>query len=572
MQPQPAILLGFKRFAAAVGIFLMFTACTAGRWILEPSPEIDRQLETVLDVQYRHTVEKWPEVDSPVLTVRLDEIKTAKYVQRFVKERVFQSYKVPKTTWAAAFLSAGFLTAIQRGWISATPAPHNALYSFAIVGILTGAGTHLQPTGTYIPTGERQRLNRSGTVVLTDTIPSRSSGEIPLRVEISHPAIGSITLNQTWNAGFYKLSLPAIAEWPAIHASAPGVLHVVIQTGANKDSLDVPLTDFMRGYVEIKRPKTAVYVKPVKLQSAALAELNPPAKLPLVKALDNGWMEVRYGITPCFVESASVTTVWSLTQYAAELAALSGELPFGRIDIERDVPVTYRKPTNAMAVAMSRPNKTVAGKKRYGLRDVKLMALYAGEFLGIEGPAITEAIDSTLTLAQEWHNKVKIPSDTIQALYVYINGALTFNEGGFQLWNRYKARFESVDSVLTIVSQVPARKKAVIFESDLEDVSMEAVSAWKNWAEHKLGGKERVIMVSASPGQASISYRDPRYNIDKMHGLFTYLFFNGLRLGYTEFSLLKRYLETDVLYFSRRFRDREQTPLFFGKITSFLPL
>jgi hypothetical protein len=570
LQQPPGILPGFNAWRF-IALAVLLSGCAAGRWTLAPAPEIDRATGDVVSATYRTQVKQLPTPEMPVLVFNLSEIRQVSYSQRLVKERHFQWYRIPPSVWITGFASAGMLTALRYGWISATAAPHPALYSIAAFSMFGGAATQLKPAGALIPTGERRLLKTIGTTVLTDTVASVSIGEIPLRFEAEHPVIGTVTLNQSWAKGLFQVSLPALADWPVLEGTDPGLLKITIRTGEVTDSMTIALKTFMRGFVEITRPKTVLYIKPVRMASASLTELSPPSRLPLLKEENEDWYQVKYGITPGYVDKRRVKQVWLLSPEQT-VASLVGEtVPFGRIDIEREVPSRWKHETNAVAVAIGRAVPVSKDRVRHMDRDIKLFALYATDFMGLSPNFVVELTDSTKPVLTEWNEKVIRPEKDVDAMYVYLHGAWRVRGNRLFMYGKTATLEQPLDSLISWIDRYPAKKKVLIAEMDADSLSRGFTFSPDLFGNLTAEGKSSAVFLSTSPGQVTLGYRDPRLGVDKMHGLFTYLFFNGLRLGYHQVDPLRRYLETDVLYFSRRFRDRAQTPFIYSTIPSILP-
>lgn len=565
--PQPLkILPGFK-ILFCLGLL---TGCTAGKWITVEEPVIDSTQGELLGLTYRHQAEQVPSPVDPVITFTLDEIRKTKYPVRLSRSRTFQKYQPSTITWTAGFLTAFSLYAIGKGWFGFPASPHPFLYTFPSAALAAGTGLQLRATGPLVPTGEQRVLYQVGEKVLVDTV--RSRDRIPVKISIRHPAIGSVTLNQYWRLGRTSIDLAAVTDWPPLYKSSLGDVETIIETGGISDTIRIPVTSFMRGYAEINQQRTVLYIRPVAIPSASLAQVGKGSRFPINGEASNGWLPVMSGITPAFVDEKRTQQVWVMSPEVVKQQVVNESVPFGRIDIERDIPDTWKRKTSAKAFLAFRPAESEGRRKTNQERDVKVMAAYFQEYFGLESTAIRESVDSSITIRRELDSFRDTTRRPDPRIYVYLNGIFSTSPSGLILKN-IAGRAEPLDSLFTSLARLNTKELILIMETGWDSATGGAgMDSLMNGFVNTLqsNGIKTAVFLAASPGESAWSYRDNRQTVDRLHGLFTYTFCSALRLNHHDSGTMRKYLETEIVYLSRRLRDKTQHPLFYGQNMSLL--
>ena len=153
----------------------------------------------------------------------------------------------------------------------------------------------------------------------------------------------------------------------------------------------------------------------------------------LLGELEN-WYIVRYGIAETYISKNDSKLIWRPTDYIDELSIITlPNVPFGNIDVEREIPVRLTENNQAAAFILSNeyygdnfPNK------RYAERDAKLLEEYLINSFGLSFAGIRASINSSRIeqFRYNWDEFLKRNRANKKQLILYLNGYVTIDKTG----------------------------------------------------------------------------------------------------------------------------------------------
>ena len=195
----------------------------------------------------------------------------------------------------------------------------------------------------------------------------------------------------------------------------------------------IPVEDIFERFVVVESEVTALRQNPDNSNNSILTDLVKGSELLLLGDLDN-WYVVRYGITETYISKNDTKLIWRPTDYIDELSIITlPNVPFGNVDVEREIPIRYNENNQAAAFVLS--NEFYGDSfptKRYAERDSKLIEEYLINSLGLGFADIRTSIN-TSRIEQfkfTWDEFLRLNHSNKKQFILYVNGYITIDNEG----------------------------------------------------------------------------------------------------------------------------------------------
>ena len=143
---------------------------------------------------------------------------------------------------------------------------------------------------------------------------------------------------------------------------------------------------------------------------------------------------VRYGITETYISKNDTKLIWRPTDYVDELSIITlPNIPFGNVDVEREIPVRLTENNQAAAFIIS--NEFYGNRfptKRYAERDAKLLEEYLINSFGLGFAGIRTSINTSRIeqFRYNWDEFLSRNQANKKQLILYTNGYVSIDKDG----------------------------------------------------------------------------------------------------------------------------------------------
>ena len=365
----------------AIGLFL--STCTSSKWLVESTQSIDRTEFNLVDEDVFLEMSQKPDPNMPILVYDVWNVKTYDYSIKIQTNRYLQRYRPSLTAIFFGVLgaSAGYLTA---GILSPKSSDQYMLLGIGVLSLITGfAGDRSLEEATS--TGEQRLLKQTGVIQLSDTLRATkepiTSPSYTIYNDLEAIAIRN---NVAFDKNNYHINLLEDINPSNFLVQENQSIRIELEFNDSLYTQVIPVEDIFERFVVVESEVTALRQNPDNSNNSILTDLVKGSELLLLGDLDN-WYVVRYGITETYISKNDTKLIWRPTDYIDELSIITlPNVPFGNVDVEREIPIRYDENNQAAAFVLS--NEFYGDSfptKRYSERDSKLIEEYLINSLGL---------------------------------------------------------------------------------------------------------------------------------------------------------------------------------------------
>lgn len=568
--------MGLKHYTIlffSVILSLFFQGCSITNWTVVNENAVDVNDYQVISSQYFLDSTNGLNPTQPVVHFDLKSINTYEYALRVRTERYIQRYR-PRLGYVLLGLAGAGLSgyaAFSDQLISRPTDPQR----YALIGagsLLTGLSfLNMKPVGEPARTGESRLLRKTGSTRESDTTNARPYNTEKPFIRISYKNEVLVD-NQEVDFTRERISVNLAEEIDAAVFEENPAQKIIIE--AFYDSLttatEVEVPDVFEQFVVVDAQITALRNEASVNPNNVLTDLAEGSQLKLVSKGED-WFKVLYGITETWVAAKDVRTIWRPSEFASDLSVIAiPNVPFGLVDVERDIPVLGMPSLNYSAFIIS--NSEYEGdlsEKIYGQRDAKLMEEYFIQGIGVRSAQITKAtnISSDRLLERAYSRLANAISDTSHNLLVYINGYADIQNSKVYLLGSEEREGEPqfIDMQQLFRGIKNLNLNSVLVFADLDFISPTgSVQPLEELAGILTDeNPNAAVLFSSSPDQRSGIYSSNN-GAQNRHSIFTYYLAEALKERKKTMKSIYDHLSRNVTFISRSLYDRPQTPLLFG--------
>lgn len=558
----------------AVLVAFSAVSCSSTNWVVVDEKAADINDYKLESTRYYLQSNNNVSPSQPLISFDLKAINTFEYAQKVKTERYIQRYR-PRLGYVLLGLAgAGLSTyaAFSDNLITQPTKPQR--YS------LLGAGTlltslslmNMKPLGEPTKTGESRLLRRTGSLTEADTVTVQpyNSNSPSLLIWYGEELL-SEKENWNFNGGRVSINLAEEIDASIFSENPDGLIEVEVYYDSLYQEKKVRVDQIFEQFVVVNAQVTALRNNPVVDTQNVLTDLAKGSQLKLVSR-EGDWFKVMYGISETWVSADDVNTIWRPSEFASELSVIAiPNVPFGSVDVERNIPVLGRSSLNSMAFILSNHEYASDRSQRiYGDRDAKLMQEYFIQGFGVRNSNLVklENAESERAVNRSYTRLANSIAGGDQNLSVYINGfakviddkvyliSSTLNESGEEQYIDLHKLFRAFDRLSL---------KSIIVFADLDIVDSQASEeVLENLASVLTNDNyDAAVLFSAGAGQRSgvFSSSDGPQN---RHSIFTYYLAQAIKERKVTLSAIQEHLERNVPFTSRSLHERPQNPLLFG--------
>ena len=563
----------------AIGLFL--STCTSSKWSVESTQSIDRTEFNLVDEDVFLEMSQKPDPNMPILVYDVWNVKTYDYSIKIQTNRYLQRYRPSLTAIFFGVLgaSAGYLTA---GILPLKNSDRYMLLGIGVLSLITGfAGDRSLDEATS--TGEQRLLKQTGVIQLSDTLRATkepiTSPSYTIYNDLEAIAIRN---NVAFDKNNYHINLLEDINPSNFLVQENQSIRIELEFNDSLYTQVIPVEDIFERFVVVESEVTALRQNPDNSNNSILTDLVKGSELLLLGDLDN-WYVVRYGITETYISKNDTKLIWRPTDYIDELSIITlPNVPFGNVDVEREIPIRYNENNRAAAFVLS--NEFYGDSfptKRYAERDSKLIEEYLINSLGLGFADIRTSIN-TSRIEQfkfTWDEFLRLNHSNKKQFILYVNGYITIdNEGniiyllGDQASNTWQNISISLTDLILDVIEAGFIELFIVGDFSFSAENQEsAISRAKYYdAFYALNStlltKKNINfgLLFSSDGRSDSQLYTKQAIAQKYHSIFSYYLADAIKKGNYTSSQLINYVQRNVDYTSRRLHDTPQNIVYFG--------
>ena len=560
---------------------LSISSCTSSKWAIESTQAIDRTEFDLVGEDVFLKMSEIPSPNRPVLVFDIWNMETYDYSLKIQSNRYLQRYRpsLSAVLLGALGASAAYLTA---DLLSPHSTEQYMLYGLGALSLLTGMVGD-KSTGEATSTGEQKLLKQTGVIQLSDTLRATKQPIISPSYTIynDREAI-AIRNNVIFDKNSYYINLLEDINPSDFLVQRNQSIRIELEFNDSLYIHEVPVEDIFERFVVVETEVTALRQNPDNTNNSILTDLASGSELLLLDELDN-WYVVRYGITETYISKNDTKLIWRPTDYVDELSIITlPNIPFGNVDVEREIPVRLTENNQAAAFIIS--NEFYGDRfptKRYAERDAKLLEEYLINSFGL-GFAGTRTSINTSRIEQfryNWDEFLSRNQANKKQLILYTNGYVSIDKDGnlIYLLGDEKTSDEQNNSIKLADLLEDALKAGFTELFMVGDYSFVAgtlgysVSRADYYdAFYKLNSTllaKRTIefgLLFSSDGRSDSQLYTKQAIAQKYHSIFTYYLADAVKKGNYTSNQLLNYIQRNVDYTARRLHDTPQNVVYFG--------
>jgi hypothetical protein len=557
----------------AILAVLSLSSCSSTSWVVVDEKAMDINDYKLISSQYFLESSNGITPNQPLVHFDLKAIKTYEYAQRVRTERYIQRYRPRLSYVLLGAAGAGLSTyaAFSDQLLSQPSDPQR----YALIGagtVLTGLSLlNMKPVGEPAKTGETRLLRKTGNIQQADTIFARPYNTNKPSIKISYQ--GEVLAEQenwAFSKGQIIVNITDEVDAGVFEENPKAKLVVEARYDTLSYAREVAVKDVFEQFVVVNAQITALRNEPENNRKNVLTDLAQGSQLKLVSK-EGDWYKVLYGISETWVSAGDVKTIWRPSEFASDLSVIAiPNIPFGSVDVERNIPVLGKSTLNSSAFIVS--NNQYEGElseRIYGQRDAKLMEEYFIQAFGIRGTNIikTSNVSSDKLLERAYSRLANSMSGSRQNLSVYINGYAEVRDSKVYLIGTElkdgKVQYIALNKFFRALSKLNVN--SIFIFADLDILNARGTEKpLKDLAsiitdEHKNAG----VFFASRIAQRSGIYSSASGE-QKRHSIFSYYLADAIKQRKVKLSDIQNYLDRNVPFTSRSLYDRPQHPLFYG--------
>ena len=512
--------------------------------------------------------------NQPLIHFDLKSINTYEYAQRVKTERYIQRYR-PRLGYVLLGAAGAGLSYYASFSDQLLDRPTD-MQRYALTGagtLLTGLSfLNMKPVGEPTKTGESRLLRQTGTTTEVDTTDARPYNTDNPGIRISYNN-QTLVENNEWNFNGGRITINLAEEIDAgIFGENPRskiVVEALYDTLSQRKEVSIPA--IFEQFVVVDVQITALRNEPESNPGNILTDLARGSQLKLVSK-EGDWYKVLYGISETWVSANDVRTIWRSSEFASDLSVIAiPNVPFGTVDVERNIPVLGRSSLNSAAFVLS--NNQFEGdlsERIYGQRDAKLMEEYFIQGFGVRSTRVVKAINaaSDRLVERAYSRLATTMQGSRQNLNVYINGYAEIIDGevfllGSELGDNGEVQYIDLQKLFRAFNNLDINSLIIFADLDIlnEGGSTQPLENLATIVTDNNYGS--AVFFSSQPGQRSGIYSSANGDQNR-HSIFTYFLAQAIKERNMTMNTIQNHLERNVPFTSRSLYERPQNPLFFG--------
>lgn len=549
-------------------------SCSTTTWVVVDEQATDNSDFEIISSEFYLESTNGISPDQPLIHFDIKAINTYEYAQRVKTERYIQRYRPRLGFVLLGIAGAGLSTyAAYSDQLLTEPTNPQRYALLGAGGLLTGLSfLNMKPVGEPSKTGESRLLRSTGSVQDADTVDA-----IPYNTDTPSIRIlygdSVITENNNWEFNGSRITVNLTEE---INSSMFGddpdeniLIEVAYDTLTN--SKEVSVSSIFEQFVVVEAQITALRNEPSNTNSSILTDLAEGSQLKLVEK-DGDWYKVLYGISETWVSANDVQVMWRPSEFASGLSIIAvPNVPFGSVDVERNIPVLGRSSLNSSAFMLSNFHyEGELSERTYGERDAKLMEEYFIQAFGIRGNNIVKAtnVSSDRLIDRAYSRFANIIQGSATDLTVYLSGYAEIREGkvymlGTSMSSEGQIQYINLHEFFRALTNLDLNSLIIFADLDfqIEDSSVQPLEELASVITSD--NSSSAVIFGASPDERSGIYTTSN-GPQNRHSIFTYYLAEAIKEQNMSLDDIMNHLERHVPFTSRSIYDRPQNPLFFG--------
>lgn len=557
-----------------VVISLLTVSCSSTSWVVIEEDATDISDYELIKSEFYLDSNDTITPQTPILDVDLMAVNSYEYAQRIKTERYIQQYR-PRLGYVmlgVAGAGLSYYAAFSDQLLQQPTDPQR--YSLIGAGtLLTGLSfLNMKPVDEPTKTGETRLLRKTGTVVVADTIETLPYTEEPAKVSISYgDSLLVADKNYTFNENNVSINLVDEVNSNLFGEDPEFNLNISIEYDSLTAIKNIPISSIFEQFVVVDTEVSPLRNAPDVSTDNVLTDLAEGSQLKLVER-EGEWFKVLYGISETWISVGDVYTIWRPAEFSSDLTVVTiPNIPFGSIDVERDIPVLGDLAQNTAAFILS--NDQYSGQyseRTYGDRDSQLIEEYFIQALGIRSNNIIRSfnIDSVEQLNSATERLVNLLDSNRKKIFAYINGYAIVEDGNlYMLGTDYTGEESGLINLKTFFEEIREAQLTQfigfvdldILQTDNSDFNYEAFLS-----DLSKDISQSAVIFSSTPSQRSGVFSSQNGEKNR-HSIFTYYLAEALKQNKTGVNQILDHLKRNVPFRSRSIYDRPQDPVLIGR-------
>lgn len=573
----------------AIILIALFSGCTTSRWI--PSGELkqDPTQIRVLETSSKLVLTGNPTPNEPIIYLNIINDRLIEAPLQYESIRVIQRYRPRWGILASGTITAaGLIYLSEISSVSSTlTTSHKNIMRIAAAALITGAVFQLKPVGDPIPTGESIQLGRAEVRQYRDTTQLSLN---PVRVRINAAYNGEALVTGLEKVVTGSLGLNIVEELGIRSLIPVQDDYIDIQFVTEHDVIDhqVKISAVMNQYVRILQSGTPLRSSPSTQFPNVITNAAASSLLPLSQTTDTGWYRVMLGATPAFVRSNEGELVWRTGSGSGSDMILSTTgSTFGTVDVERNIPEIGIIDSSSAAIIITFEGyptgiRSLSNSSRSG----NLVYEYVVSSLGIpaKNTARLQFDASSTNISQQISSEINqiranIPESELNRLFVYLNGASgihsIFGEPTphilFPHSNEDASRYLTYADFFEQIMSLAPKSITMVLDTDFSNRDLELNNQIvRNIVRDQFSNTifsipNYLVVLASDVDQFAGNYQSNDLRTDRVHGILSYYFMQGIQQGIATSSELQNYLQRNMTFTSRRLHNRAQDPIIWSR-------
>ncbi|MDZ7806833.1 MAG: caspase family protein [Gracilimonas sp.] len=568
-------LLGRSTTALFLVVTLFFSvSCSSTSWVVIEEDATDVSDYELTESEFFLDPNDTITPQAPFLNVDLMAVNTYEYAQRIRTERYIQRYR-PRLGYVmlgVAGAGLSYYAAFSDQLLQQPTDPQR--YSLIGAGtLLTGLSfLNMKPVDEPTKTGETRLLRKTGTIMVADTIETLPYTEEQVKVSISY---GDSLLINSKNYGFNDNNISInLAE--EINSNSFGEdpqyeIKISVEYDTLRTVKSTPIASIFEQFVVVDTEVTPLRNAPDVNSDNVLTDLAEGSQLKLVKR-EGKWFKVLYGISETWISTSDVYTIWRPAEFSSDLTVVTiPNIPFGSIDVERDIPELGDLSQNTAALIIS--NDQYSGQfseRTYGDRDSQLLEEYFTQGLGIRSNNFIRSfnIDSTEQMNAAADRLLNLIDRNRNRAIVYINGYALVEDGNlYMVGTNYNGEKPMLINLKTFFDQISQSQLSEfigfvdldIIQTDDSDLDYQTIVS-----DLTDSISRSAVIFSSNSTQRSGIYSSQNGERNR-HSIFSYYLAEALKQNKKGIDQILDHLQRNVPFRSRSIYDRPQDPVLIGR-------
>ncbi len=564
-----------------LAIGLSFSACTSSKWTIESTQAIDRTEFDLVEEDVFLEMSQVPSPNRPVLVFDVWNVETYDYSIKIQSNRYLQRYR---PSLGAVFFgilgaTAAYLTA---DILSPNSTEQYILYGLSALSLVTGLAGD-RSWGKATSTGEQRLLKQTGVIQLSDTLRATKQPTMSPSYTIYNDLEAiAIRNNVIFDKNSYFINLLEDINPSSFLVQKNQSIRIELEFNDSLYSQTIPVENIFERFVLVETEVTALRQNTDNTNNSILTDLAKGSELLLLGELEN-WYIVRYGIAETYISKNDSKLIWRPTDYIDELSIITlPNVPFGNIDVEREIPVRLTENNQAAAFILSNeyygdsfPNK------RYAERDAKLLEEYFINSFGLGFAGIRTSINTSRIeqFKYNWDEFLKRNRANKKQLILYLNGYVTIDKVG----NLYYLLGDEASGIHQKNSLVLAHLFRDAIDAGFTELFMIGDLFFDNGNETNTVSRAKYYDAFYALNSTMLANRGINFGLlfssdggsdsqlytkhaiaQKYHSIFSYYIADAIKKGNYTSNQMLNYVQRNVDYTARRLHDTPQNVIYFG--------